>query len=330
METDPDRPVEAPHANPGEVAPPRVGTMVWPPGDPQSQPGTPRSQPLAPASAHPSGMWFCPMRRCARREGASHLRSVHLSAGSTPPDSWLQAHNLRVCLACHELSAVGSRCPGPRCSSAVWAALAAGNAAPTAQTRSPLAGSAPPGLDILSLLATLFPTLRRVPIAGSSSCALALTCLLQAVDRKQTWEALARLLLFLRIELASPTRGGKTTRSSSTQHCRLNCLSSVLDPLKELVARLRRASPADGPRTRAVIRAAASEAPDPSSQASDRTAAAVRALLAEGSPGRVLQLMTSDGVCDKADPTVLACLRELHPQTDGPGLETCSKRTATT
>jgi len=63
--------------------------------------------------AHQSGMWFCPMPRCARREGASptgwgclpslvnYLRSVHLSAGSAPPDSWLRAHNLRVCLACH-------------------------------------------------------------------------------------------------------------------------------------------------------------------------------------------------------------------------------------
>jgi len=29
----------------------------------------------------------------------SHLRSVHLSAGSSPPDAWLRARNLRVCLA---------------------------------------------------------------------------------------------------------------------------------------------------------------------------------------------------------------------------------------
>jgi len=117
-------------------------TSVVTPGDTPSQPGTLRSQPRAPASAHPTGMWFCPMPRCERREGASptgwccmqflvsHLRSVHLSAGSAPPDSWLQAHNLRVCLACHERSAVGSRCPGPRCSSAVLADLAAGNSAP--------------------------------------------------------------------------------------------------------------------------------------------------------------------------------------------------------
>jgi len=83
---------------------------------------------------------------------------------------------------------------------------------------------------------------------------------------------------------------------------------------------VRRASPADGPRTRTRTRAASAEAPDPSSQASDRTVAAVRALLAEGAPGRDLQLLTSDVVCDSADPAVLASLRELHPQADGPGL----------
>jgi len=52
-----------------------------------------------------------------------------------------------------------------------------------------------------------------------------------------------------------------------------------------------------------------------------RTAAAVRALLAEGVPGRTLQLLTSEVVYDAADPAVLACLRELHPQTEGPTLE---------
>jgi len=64
----------------------------------------------------------------------------------------------------------------------------------------------------------------------------------------------------------------------------------------------------------------ATEAPDASSPASDRTAAAVLALLTEGAPGRALQLLTSDGVCDSANPAVLARLRELHPQADGPGL----------
>jgi len=110
METDTGPAVEAPPANPQESLPTRAGPMevdstaVKTPSDPPSQPGTPRSQPRAPASPHLSGMWFCPMPRCARREGASptgwgclqslvsHLRSVHLSAGSAPPDSWLQAH----------------------------------------------------------------------------------------------------------------------------------------------------------------------------------------------------------------------------------------------
>jgi len=41
---------------------------------------------------------------------------------------------------------------------------------------------------------------------------------------------------------------------------------------------------------------------------------------AEGAPGRALQLLTSDGVCDSANPAVLARLRELHPQAAGPGL----------
>jgi len=36
-----------------------------------SQPSTPRPRPLTTASTHPSGMWFCPMPRCARLEGAS-------------------------------------------------------------------------------------------------------------------------------------------------------------------------------------------------------------------------------------------------------------------
>jgi len=83
---------------------------------------------------------------------------------------------------------------------------------------------------------------------------------------------------------------------------------------------VKRASPADGPRPRAKARAAAAEAPDALSSASDRTAAASRALLAEGAPVRALQLLTSDGVCDSENPAVLARLRELQPQADGPGL----------
>jgi len=133
------------------------------------------------------------------------------------------------------------------CSSAVLSASAAGNAAPPPeQTRSPMSGVPNQGLDILLMLGTQIPTLRRVLIAASSSCARALTCLLQAVEREQTWEALARLLLFPRDALAAAARGGKATRSSSTQQCRLNFLSSVLDPLEDLVARVKRAAPADG------------------------------------------------------------------------------------
>jgi len=33
-----------------------------------------------------------------------------------------------------------------------------------------------------------------------------------------------------------------------------------------------------------------------------------------GAPGRALHLLTSEGVCDTADPAVLTRLRELHPQ----------------
>jgi len=158
-----------------------------------------------------------------------------------------------------------------------------------------------------------------VPIAASSSCAHALTCLLQALGREQTWEALASLLIFPRIALATPARGGKATRSSATQQCRLHCLSSVLDPLEELVTHIKREATAEDPRTRARTRAAAApEGTDTSPQASDPTAAAVRALLAEGAPGRALQLLTSDGVCDSADPAVLARLRELQPPAGGP------------
>jgi len=163
------------------------------------------------------------------------------------------------------------------------------------------------------------PTLHRAPIAASSKCARALTCLLQALERDQTWETLARLLLFPRVALVAP--GGKSTRSSSTQQCRLNCLAAVMDPLPDLIARILRQAAPDGPRTRAQSRAAAPETAAASPQSWDRTAAAVPALLAEGAPGRALQLLTSEGVCDAADHAVLARLRELHPQAEGPNLE---------
>jgi len=159
----------------------------------------------------------------------SHLRSVHLSTSAAPPDAWLDTHGLRVCLACREITPQGARCPGPRCSTAVLAALALGNTAPQAQARSPLAGPLPAELNLVRLLGTRIPTLRRVPIAASSTCARALTCLLQALEREKTWETLARLVLCPRIPLAAPARGGKATRSSLTQQCRLNCLAAVRD-----------------------------------------------------------------------------------------------------
>jgi len=46
----------------------------------------------------------------------------------------------------------GARCPGPRCSTAVLAALALCNTAPPAQARSPLAGPPPAGLDLRLLV----------------------------------------------------------------------------------------------------------------------------------------------------------------------------------
>jgi len=115
------------------------------------------------------------------------------------------------------------------------------------QACSPLAGPLPAGLDLVHLLGTRIPTLRRVPIAASSTCALALTCLLQALDREQTWKTLSRLLLFPRIALAAPARGGKATRSPSTQQCRLNCLAAVMDPLGDLIRR-RQTAPGRGPK----------------------------------------------------------------------------------
>jgi len=164
-------------------------------------------------------MWFCLILRCARRKGASqtgwgclqslvsHLRSVHISTGVAPADVWLDSHGLRVCLACREITPQGSRCPGPRCSTAVLAALGLGNTAAPAQALSPLAGPLPAGLDLVHLLGTRILTLRRVPIAASSTCAQALACLLQALGRDQTWETLARLLPFPRVDLAATEKG---------------------------------------------------------------------------------------------------------------------------
>jgi len=140
------------------------------------QPSTPRSRPRTRASTHHSEMWFCPMRRCRRREGAStmgwsymqslvsHPRPVHLYTGAAPPDAWLDTHGLRVCLACREITPQRARCPGPRCSTAVLAALALGNTAPPAQARSPLAGPSPAGLDLVHLLGTRTPRCAGSPL----------------------------------------------------------------------------------------------------------------------------------------------------------------------
>jgi len=185
-------------------------------------------------------------------------------------------------------------------------------------------------MDMVHLLGTQIFTLRRVPIAASSTCGRALTCLLQAMEGEQTWDTLARLLPFSRIALAAPARGGKAKKSSSTQECRLKCLAAVMDPLVKLITRLHRQAATDGPRMRAQSRAAAAEAAAVSPQAPDWTAAAVRAFVAEGAQGRALQILTSDGVFDASEPAVLTRLRELHPQAEGPTWSPLCQRTAPT
>jgi len=148
METDPEPTHVGTQVGTRDTPPSAAGPMETdgPSSDGQarvpSQPSTPRLWHRTTAPTHPSGMWFCPMPRCARREGASptgwgclqslvsHLRSVHMSTGAAPPDAWLDSHCLRVCLASREITPQVSRCPGPRCSTAVLAALALGNTAP--------------------------------------------------------------------------------------------------------------------------------------------------------------------------------------------------------
>jgi len=143
---DGDRPRSGARGGAGkrDAPPPAAGPMQMdeysgegPPGH-MSQPVSPRPRPRTPASTHPSGMWFCPMPRCARRGGASptgwgclqslvsHLCSVHLSTGAAPPDAWLDAQGLRVCLTSREISPEVAWCPEPRYSTAILAALALG------------------------------------------------------------------------------------------------------------------------------------------------------------------------------------------------------------
>jgi len=129
----------------GMPRPPTTGPMETdePPADGQarlpSQPSNPRPRPRTTTSTHPSWLWFCPMPRCARREGA-------LPTGCSPwcpiyarcayqrvrpqPDAWLDTHGLRSCLACRKITPQGARCPEPRWSTAVMAVLALGNTAP--------------------------------------------------------------------------------------------------------------------------------------------------------------------------------------------------------
>jgi len=202
------------------------------------------------------------MPRCARREGesptgwsclqslVSHLRSVHLSTGAAPPDAWPDSHGLRVCLACREITPQGSRCPGPRCSTAVLAAMALGNAPP------PCAGP----------LATFWAP----PIGTGSGAFAGYTDSYAAPDPH-------RGLLPVRpgpdLPAAGPGTGpdmGDPGPPAPISPCRPRgprmgwqseevsaILAAVMDPLVDLIARIHRQAATDGPRTRAESRAAA-------------------------------------------------------------------------
>jgi len=77
MDTDPElvhidvqtgtRDATAPATGPMEMDEPSTEGQARLP----SQLNTPRSRPRTTAPTHPPGMWFCPMPRCARREGVS-------------------------------------------------------------------------------------------------------------------------------------------------------------------------------------------------------------------------------------------------------------------
>jgi len=165
MGTDPGKPVEALPASPRVRVPPDTSPWKWTPpqwqwvGPRMTRPRSPvtrgRSRGRSPRPTRLAcGSAPCHGARGARgprrQDGAVCSPWSHTSARSTcpraPPARRLAAdHNLRVCLACQEPSAVGSRCPGPRCSSAVLAALAAGNSAPPGANTFPAGWGAPPG-----------------------------------------------------------------------------------------------------------------------------------------------------------------------------------------
>jgi len=117
---------------------------------------------------------------------------------------------------------------------------------------------------------------------------------------------------------ASP--GWEGHAGGSTQQCRLHCLSSVLDPQEEwslvLNGRPQQMDPVRGPGQDVGVRGIAHLA----------TGLGPHCSRIARPPGRALQLLTCDGVGDSADtaglngPAVLARLRELHPQADGPRL----------
>jgi len=187
---------------------------------------------------------------------------------------------------------------------------------------SSFAGPLPVGLDLVHLLTTRIPTLSRVPIAASSTCARSLNFLLQAVEREQTWETLTRLPLF------PPTHrpcGTHTGRQGNEVF-----LGTAMPPQLPCV-RYRPPGghgcphqPAGGggwPPNTGLTQDRGVGGSQRLAPGLGRMVAALRALLAGGVPGRPIQILTSDNICEAGDPAALAHLRQLHPQADGPSLE---------
>jgi len=123
-----------------------------------------------------------------------------------------------------------ARCPGTRCPRRYWRHWAW--VTPPPQHRRIATGRAPPcGLGPRTRSGTRIATLRRVPIAAFCTCVRALNCLLQSLERDQTFDTLTPLLIFPRIALAAPARGGKLTPSSSTQKMPAQLPSGSHEPL---------------------------------------------------------------------------------------------------